>query len=58
MRKNINRILGIFLSLLMILSVITIPSFKSKAAAGTVDDFVLLAEVPILKDLHTGKASF
>ena len=40
MRKNINRILGIFLSLLMILSVITIPSFKSKAAAGTVDDFV------------------
>ncbi|MBR5916914.1 MAG: DUF4214 domain-containing protein [Lachnospiraceae bacterium] len=40
MRKNINRILGIFLSLLLILSVVTIPSFKSKAAAGTVDDFV------------------
>ena len=40
MMKKITRALSIIMSLLMVLSVISFPSFKSKAAAGTVDDFV------------------
>jgi len=42
--KKINltatRVLSIVLSFLMIISTVSIPSFKSKAATGTVDDFV------------------
>lgn len=34
------RLLGAFLSLLMVLSVITLPTLKPKASAGTIDDFV------------------
>ena len=40
MRKNVTRVLGIVLSLLMVLSVISFPTLKTKAAAGTIDDFV------------------
>ncbi len=40
MRKKITRGLGIVLSLLMVLSVISFPTLKPKAAAGTIDDFV------------------
>ena len=40
MGKSITRGLGIFLSLLMVISVISFPTLKPKAAAGKIDDFV------------------
>ena len=40
MKKRITRGLSILLSLLMVLSVISFPTIKPKAAAGTIDDFV------------------
>ena len=43
MKKKISnnmRTLSVVLSLLMVLSVITIPSFKAKAMGGTLDEFV------------------
>ena len=40
MKKLISKSLCFILSILMVLSVIMLPSFKSKAEAGTIDDFV------------------
>jgi hypothetical protein len=40
MKKRITRGLSILLSLVMVLSVISFPTIKPKAAAGTIDDFV------------------
>ena len=37
---KITRIISVLMSLLMVISVISFPSLKSKAAAGTIDDFV------------------
>ena len=38
--KNIMKVLSIVLSLLMVISVISFPTLKTKAAGGTLDDFV------------------
>ena len=39
-KTNTKRTLSVILSLLMVLSVITFPTLKAKAAGGTLDDFV------------------
>ena len=39
-KTSFLRALSVVLSLLMVLSVISLPTFKAKAAAGTLDDFI------------------
>ncbi|MBO6090393.1 MAG: DUF4214 domain-containing protein [Lachnospiraceae bacterium] len=38
--RKLTRVLSVVLSLLIVVSVISLPTFKSKAAAGTLDDFI------------------